>query len=114
MCRWGMSRSLWTGAIREGVQHEMNVVDNLWWKLRKGLVGKRKLSNTPARCSVVCDYCDQPDCLSIVESRASSGKRLYRLGCERCNESLRFVPRSVALGIEKHYVTGRESKRAVE
>ena len=76
----------------------------LWWKIRKSVVGKKKSSGAPVAHDVVCHCCGRRDRLSIVKSRARTGQAMYLAGCERCNQRIRFVPKSAALGIAKHYV----------
>ena len=70
-----------------------------WWNARKKLVGRKPRRTVQKPKPTVCPHCRLSDKLSVFQSQSPTGRTLYLLGCERCNESIRYVPQRVALQV---------------
>jgi hypothetical protein len=73
---------------------------DIWWNAREKLIGRKLRRGVPKPQPTTCPHCGRGDKLSVFESRSPTGRTLYLLGCERCNESIGYVPQRVALEVE--------------
>jgi hypothetical protein len=73
---------------------------DIWWNAREKLVGRKPRRGVPKPQPTSCPHCRLSDKLSVFQSQSPTGRTLYLLGCERCDESIRYVPQSVAIEVE--------------
>ena len=84
--------------MRMAVQDNKTQADH-WWNAREKLVGRKPGRGIPKPQPTICPHCGLSDKLSVFQSQSLTGHTLYLLGCERCSESIRYVPQRVALEV---------------